>query len=136
MKNLCKAFLPVYHTSCDIFNFLHAVTSSHILHLDGLRRQIEIETKSPYIMLDHPWQSLYTQCYTILCDAESLSLLPVFHTSCVIVQFFARSISYFMCYRPVFCTQLLFYMFSTLMSSFLQLSPPPTCDLTSLFGAT
>ena len=41
----------------------------HVLHLDVLRRQkIEIETESKNslcmgIMLDHPWQSLYTQYY-------------------------------------------------------------------------
>ena len=39
----------------------------HVLHLDVLRRQIEIETESEdlcmAIMLDHPWQSLYTQYY-------------------------------------------------------------------------
>ena len=50
------------------FNFLHAVTFLHVLHLDVIKRQIEIETESKTkislcmaIMLDNPWQSLYTQ---------------------------------------------------------------------------
>ena len=47
--------------------FLHAVTFLHVLHLDGRRGQIEIETESKNlcmaIMLDHPWQSLYAQYY-------------------------------------------------------------------------
>ena len=59
-------------------NFLHAVTFLHVLHLDILRRQIEIETISlrMAIMLDHPWQSLYTQygtythSTTVLCDTS------------------------------------------------------------------
>ena len=34
----------VFHTSCDIF--LHAVTFLHVLHLDVLGREIEIETES------------------------------------------------------------------------------------------
>ena len=37
----------VFRTSCDIFIqfVLHAVTILHVLHLDVLRRQIEIETE-------------------------------------------------------------------------------------------
>ena len=49
------------------FYFLHTVTFLHVLHLDVLRGQIEIENESENlcmaIMLDHPWQSLYTQYY-------------------------------------------------------------------------
>ena len=53
-------------------DFLHAVTFLHVLHLDVIKRQIEIETESKNavkislcmaIMLDNPWQSLYTQYY-------------------------------------------------------------------------
>ena len=44
-------------------HFLHAVTFLPVLHLDVLRRQIETETEISAIMLDHPWQSLYTQYY-------------------------------------------------------------------------
>ena len=47
MKNLWKSCLPVFHSSSEIFiHFLHAVTFLHVLHLDILRRQIEIETES------------------------------------------------------------------------------------------
>ena len=52
---LRKSCLPVFHTSCDIFiqNFvLHAVTFSHVLHLDVIRSQIEL-MKFP-IILDNP----------------------------------------------------------------------------------
>ena len=40
-----KSYLPVFHASCDPI-FLHAVTFLHVLHLDVLRGQIEIETES------------------------------------------------------------------------------------------
>ena len=43
------------------YNFLHAVTFLHVLHLDVLRGQIEIDANISLcmaIMLDHPWQSL------------------------------------------------------------------------------
>ena len=61
MDNLC---LPVFHTSCDISSiFLHAVTFSHVLHLDVLRRaKIEISLCMA-IMQNHPLPSLYTQYY-------------------------------------------------------------------------
>ena len=63
--------LPVFHTSCDISSiFLHAVTFSHVLHLDVLRRQIELKLKAKIeislcmaIMQNHPLPSLYTQYY-------------------------------------------------------------------------
>ena len=55
-----------------------SVTFLHVLHLDVLRGQIEIETESVTnislcmaVMLDHPWQSLYyrTACvYTCATD--------------------------------------------------------------------
>ena len=55
---------------CDISNFLHAVTFSHVLHLDVLRRQIELKLKAKIeislcmaIMQNHPLPSLYTQYY-------------------------------------------------------------------------
>ena len=71
MDNLCKLCLPVFHTSCDIFiHFLDAVTFSHVLHLDVLRRQIELKLKAKIeislcmaIMQNHPLPSLYTQYY-------------------------------------------------------------------------
>ena len=50
--------------------FLHAVTFSHVLHLDVLRRQIELKLKAKIeislcmaIMQNHPLPSLYTQYY-------------------------------------------------------------------------
>ena len=49
-----ESYLPVFHTSC--VNFLHAVTFLHVLHLDVLRGEIEIEKKlCMAIMLDHPY---------------------------------------------------------------------------------
>ena len=60
----CISYLVIFSS-----NFLHAVTSLYVHHLDVLRRQIKIETESGKIslcmaiMLDHPWQSLYTQYY-------------------------------------------------------------------------
>ena len=52
--------------------FLHAVTFSHVLHLDVLRRQIESKLKAKIeislcmaIMQNHQLPSLYT---TVLCD--------------------------------------------------------------------
>ena len=44
-----EACLPVFHASFSS-NFLHAVTFLHVLHLDVLRRQIEIETESKSLM--------------------------------------------------------------------------------------
>ena len=50
--------------------FLHAVTFSHVLYLDVLRRQIELKLKAKIeiflcmaIMQNHPLPSLYTQYY-------------------------------------------------------------------------
>ena len=50
--------------------FLHAVTFSHVLHLDVFRRQIELKLKviieislCMAIMQNHPLPSLYTQYY-------------------------------------------------------------------------
>ena len=68
MDNLWKLCLSVFHTSCDIFiHFLHAVTFSHVLHLDVLRRQIELKLKAKIeislcvaILQNHPLPSLYT----------------------------------------------------------------------------
>ena len=65
-------YLPLIHTSCDIFiHFLHAVTFSHVLHLDALRRQIELKLKVTIeislcmaIMQNHP----YIHSTTVLCD--------------------------------------------------------------------
>ena len=71
MKNLRKSYLPVFHTSCDIFiQFFACSYFLHVLHLDVLRGQIEIELRVKTnislcmaIMLDHPWQSLYRVSY-------------------------------------------------------------------------
>ena len=50
--------------------FLDAVTFSHVLHLDVLRRQIELKLKAKIeislcmaIMQNYPLPSLYTQYY-------------------------------------------------------------------------
>ena len=67
-----KIVFTCIHTSCDIFIvFLHAVTFSHVLHLDVLRRQIELKLKVKIeislcmaIMQNHPLPSLYI--YTVL----------------------------------------------------------------------
>ena len=68
-QSVCVCF-PVFHTSCDISNFLLVVTFSHVLHLDVLRRQIELKLKVKTeislcmaIMQNHPLPSLYTQYY-------------------------------------------------------------------------
>ena len=71
MDNLRKSCLPVFHTSCDIFiHFLHAVTFSHVLHLDVLKSQIGLKLKVKTeislcmaIMQNNPLPSLYTQYY-------------------------------------------------------------------------
>ena len=50
-----KSF-PVFRTWCDIFIvFLHAITFLHVLHLDVLRRQIEIETESKKLIFPYVW---------------------------------------------------------------------------------
>ena len=65
-------FTCMYFTPPVIFSstFLHAVTFSHVLHLDVLRRQIELKLKAKIeislcmaIMQNHPLPSLYTQYY-------------------------------------------------------------------------
>ena len=69
--NLRKSCLPVFQTSYDIFIlFLHAVTFSHVLHLDVVSSQIELKLKVKTeislcmaIMQNNPWPSLYTQYY-------------------------------------------------------------------------
>ena len=45
MKNLSKSLYFIPHLTFS-FHFLDAVTFLHVLHLDVLRRQIEIETES------------------------------------------------------------------------------------------
>ena len=63
--NLENLFLIPFHPI-----FLPAVTFSHDLHLHVIRGQIELKLKVKTeislcmaIMLDHPWQSLYTHYY-------------------------------------------------------------------------
>ena len=71
MANLIKSYLPVFRTSYDIFiHFLHAVTFSHVLHLDVLKSQIGLKLKVKTeislcmaIMQNNPLPSLYTQYY-------------------------------------------------------------------------
>ena len=70
MANLRKSCLPVFRTSNDIFIFLHAVTFSHVLHLDVLKSQIGVKLKVKTeislcmaIMQNNPLPSLYTQYY-------------------------------------------------------------------------
>ena len=43
--NLRKSRLPVFQTSYNIFIHFHAVTFSHVLHLDVVRSQIELKLK-------------------------------------------------------------------------------------------
>ena len=70
-KNMRKSCLPVFRTSYDIFiHFLHAVTFSHVLHLDVLKSQIGLKLKVKTeislcmaIMQNNPLPSLYTQYY-------------------------------------------------------------------------
>ena len=70
-KEMGKSCLPVYRTSYDIFiHFLHAVTFSHVLHLDVLKSQIGLKLKVKTeislcmaIMQNNPLPSLYTQYY-------------------------------------------------------------------------
>ena len=81
-------------------NFLHAVTFLHVLHLDILRRQIEIETESSMaIMLDPPMAiPIYTvlpYCvivrvlmHTFVCHA--LSFLVYLSYELMIIGLFAR----------------------------------------------
>ena len=71
VANLRKSCLPVFRTSYDIFiHFLHAVTFSHVLHLDVLKSQIGLKLKVKTeislcmaIMQNNPLPSLYTQYY-------------------------------------------------------------------------
>ena len=43
-------------------NFLHVFSTSMSLE-DRLRLKLKVKTNCMAIMLDHPWQSLYTQYY-------------------------------------------------------------------------
>ena len=70
-EEMGKSCLPVFRTSYDIFiHFLHAVTFSHVLHLDVLKSQIGLKLKVKTeislcmaIMQNNPLPSLYTQYY-------------------------------------------------------------------------
>ena len=64
---ICENCVYLYLTPPAIFSsiFLHAVTFSHVLHLDVLRRQIELKLKAKIeislcmvIMQNHPLPSL------------------------------------------------------------------------------
>ena len=69
---ICENYVCLYFIPPVIFssNFLLVVTFSHVLHLDVLRRQIELKLKVKTeislcmaIMQNHPLPSLYTQYY-------------------------------------------------------------------------
>ena len=67
VKIVCLYFIPPVIFSSS---FLLVVTFSHVLHLDVLRRQIELKLKVKTeislcmaIMQNHPLPSLYTQYY-------------------------------------------------------------------------
>ena len=71
-RNMSENCVYLYFTPPVIVSsiFLHAVTFSHVLHLDVLRRQIELKLKviieislCMAIMQNHPLPSLYTQYY-------------------------------------------------------------------------
>ena len=73
---------------------LHAVTFSHVLHLDVLRRQIELKLKVKIeislcmaIMQNHPLPSLYRVSHqssdtinsrTLLCENEATNPITVY----------------------------------------------------------
>ena len=62
----------LFHTSCDIFHFFACSYFSHVLHLDVLRRQIELKLKVKIeISCYNAEPSLYI--YTVLpyCVIES-----------------------------------------------------------------
>ena len=72
MKNLRKSCLPVFHTSCDIFipffacSYFFYLFSTLMSLEDRLRLKLKVKTEISLcmaIMLDHPWQSLFTQYY-------------------------------------------------------------------------
>ena len=56
-------------------SFLHAVTFLHVLHLDVLKRQIEIETESKnsnILMYGDNHGNPYIHSTTVLCDNYAL----------------------------------------------------------------
>ena len=75
--------------------FLHAVTFSHVLHLDVLRRQIELKLKAEIeislcmaIMQNHPLPS------TVLCDMGIWLYRPVWLGTLSVLGLFVISSSY------------------------------------------
>ena len=62
-----KSCLPVFHTWCDIFILFFAYSYffnmfSTLMSLkDRLRLKLKVKTLCMAILLDNPWQSLYTQ---------------------------------------------------------------------------
>ena len=83
---ICESYVCLYSPPV-IFssNFLLVVTFSHVLHLDALRRQIELKLKvkteislCTAIMQNHPLPSLYTQYYrTVIHQLESVQKLAL-----------------------------------------------------------
>ena len=78
---ICENYVYLYFTPPVIFSsiFLHAVTFSHVLHLDVLRRQIELKLKviieislCMAIMQNHPFP--YIHSTTVLCDSNSVRI--------------------------------------------------------------
>ena len=82
---ICENYAYPYFTPSGIFspNFLLVVTFSHVLHVDVLRRQIELKLKVKTeislcmaIMQNHPLPSPYTQYYcTHYCVIDTLIIL-------------------------------------------------------------
>ena len=79
---ICENYVCLYFIPPVIFssNFLLVVTFSHVLHLDVLRRQIELKLKVKTeislcmaIMQNHP----YIHSTTVLCDRDSPGLASI-----------------------------------------------------------
>ena len=68
-------------------NFLHAVTFLHVLHLDVLRRQIEIETESHFLMYGYnagpPMAIPTVLCDTCTCTTEVLEIKRAASSVCL-----------------------------------------------------
>ena len=67
-KKMKNHVLPVFHTWCDIFIILllFYMFSTLMSLKDRLRLKLKVKTEISLcmaIMLDNPWQSLYTQYY-------------------------------------------------------------------------
>ena len=81
MKKNMENHVYLYFGPHMIFSsiFLHAVTFSHVLHLDVLRCQIGLKLKVKTeislcmaIMQNNPLPSLYIHSTTVLCDMTQI----------------------------------------------------------------